>query len=220
MTCSIIGGGLKPRQHRADQPNQVCCWDITWLPGPIRGQFYSLYLIIDLYSRKIVGWEVHEVENSAQARALVERTVWREGILDPPRVLHGDNGSRLGIAASFSRPRVSDDNAYAEALFRTLKYSPAFPRQGFATLAAARDWVQAFSDWYNTVHRHRSIQYVTPQQRHSGEDGAILRQRHALYQAARRQHPTRWSGDTRNWNHIREVWLNPENDRALMTKRA
>ena len=98
-------------------------WDITWLPGPIRGQFTFLYLIIDLYSRKVVGWKVHEVENSAQARELVERTVWREGILDPPQVLHGDNGSplkgatvqallgRLGITASFSRPRISDDNA-------------------------------------------------------------------------------------------------------------
>ena len=117
---------------------------------------------------------------------------------------------RLGITASFSRPRVSDDNAYAyvEALFRTLKYSPGFPRHGFAALAAARDWVHAFADWYNTVHRHRGIQYVTPPQRHSGEDVAILRQRHEVYDAARRQHPTRWSGDTRNWGHIREVWLN------------
>ena len=86
----------------------------------------------------------------------------------------------------------------AEALFLTLKYSRGFPRQGFATLVVARDCVQTFADWYNTVHRHCSIQYVTPQQRHSGEDVAILRQRHALYQAARRQHPTRWPGDTRN----------------------
>ena len=104
----------------------------------------------------------------------------------------------LGITASFSRARVSDDNASAEPLFRTLKYSPGFPRQGFAALTAARDWVQAFSDGYNTVHLHRGIQYVTPQQRYSGEDVAILRQRHALYQAAQRQHPIRCSGDTRN----------------------
>ena len=140
-----------------------------------------------------------------QARDLVERTVWREGILNPPRVLHGDNGSplkgatvqallgRLGIAASFSRPRVSDDNAYAEALFRTLKYSPGFPRHGFVALATARDWVHAFADGYNTVHRHRNIQYVTPQQRHSSEDVAILRQRRELYEVSRRRHPTRWS---------------------------
>ena len=206
------------------------CWDITWLPGLIRGQFYCLYWIIDLYSRKIVGWEVHEVESRVHARDLVEPTVWREGILDPPRVLHGDNGSplkgatvqallgRLGITAPFSRPRVSDDNACAEALFRTLKHSPGFPRQDFATLAAARDWVRAFADGYNTVHRHRGIQYVTPRQWPSGEDVTILRGRHELYEAARRQHPTRWSGDTRNWGHIREVWLNPENDRAVTTK--
>ena len=181
MTSSTIGGGPKPPRHRGPQRHtlltnsgQVWCWDITWLPGPIRGQFYFLYLIIDLYSRKIVGWEVHEVESSVHARELVQRTVWREGILDQPLVLHGDNGSplkgatvqallsRLGITASFSRPRVSDDNAYAEALFRTLKYSPGFPRHGFAALETARDWVHAFADWYNTVHRHRGIKYVTP----------------------------------------------------------
>ena len=219
------------------------CWAITGLPGPIRGQFTFLYRIIDLYSRKIVGWEVHEVESSVHARELVERTVWREGILDPPRVLHGDNGSplkgatvqallgRLGITAPFSRPRVSDDNACAEALFRTLKHSPGFPRQGFATLAAARDWVHAFADGYNTVHRHRSIQPACCRQVcHAAAAAqrqacparsrrvAILRGRHEVYDAARRQHPTRWSGDTRNWGHIREVWLNPENDRALTTK--
>ena len=217
-----------PTTHCADKPNQVWYWDSNWLPGPIRGQFIFLYLIIDLYSRKIVGWEVYEAESSAHARDLVERTVWREGILNPPRVLHGDQVhplkgaivqallDRLGIAASFSRPRVSDDNA--EALFRALKYSPGFPRQGFVALVAARDRVQTFSDWYNTVHRHRGIQYVTPQQRHSGKDVAILRQRHELYEAARRQYPTRWYGDTRNWGYIREVWLNPENDRALTTK--
>ena len=219
-----------PTTHAADQPNQVWCWDITWLPGPIRGQFYFLYLIIDLYSRKIVGWEVHEVESSVHARDLVERTVWREGILDQPLVLHGDNGSplkgatvqallgRLGITASFSRPRVSDDNAYAEALFRTLKYSPGFPRHGFAALETARDWVHTFADWYNTVHRHRGIKYVTPHQRHSGEDVGILRQRHELYDAARRRHPARWSGDTRNWGHIREVWLNPNDGQRRLRK--
>ena len=172
--------------------------------------------------------------------------MWREGILNPTRVLHGDQVrplkgataqallGRLGITASFSRPRVSDDNAYAEALFRTLKYSPGFPRQGFVTLTAARDWVQAFADGYNTVHRHRSIQ---PACRRQVCHAAAATQRRG------RGHPARvpcavssgttptsdplvpepaegWSGDTRNWSHIREVWLNPENDRALTTKAA
>ena len=224
-------GRAKVPRHRGPQRHtlltnsgQVWCWDITWLPGPIRGQFYFLYLIIDLYSRKIVGWEVHEAQSSVHARDLVQRTVWRE------LVLHGDNGSplkgatvqallsRLGITASFSRPGVSDDNAYAEALFRTLKYSPGFPRHGFAALETARDWVHAFDDWYNMVHRHRGIKYVTPHQRHSGEDVGILRQRHALYDAARRRNPARWSGDTRNWGHIREVWLNPNDGQRRLRK--
>ncbi|MEA3644068.1 MAG: IS3 family transposase, partial [Lamprobacter sp.] len=166
-----------PTTHCASQPHQIFCWDITWLPGPIRGQFFFLYLIIDLFSRKIVGWEVHDSERGEHASALVERTVWRERCVDKPLVLHGDNGSplkgatvqtmlaKLGITASFSRPRVSNDNAYAESIFRHLKYAPAFPRNGFASLEAARDWVYAFVLWYNTQHRHRGINYVTPQQR-------------------------------------------------------
>ena len=230
MTCSTIGGGPKRPQHRALRPrtaptSRIKCGAGT-SPGcrgqpacrrQVCGPFTFLCRIIDLYSRRIVGWEAHEAESRAQARNLVERTVWREGILNPPRVLHGDQVrplrgatvqallGRLGIAASFSRPRVSEDNAYAEALFRALKYSPGFPRQGFATLAAARDWVQAFADGYNTVHRHRGIQYVTPRQRHSGEDVAILRGRHELYEAARRQHPARWSGDAQLGSHSRSL---------------
>jgi transposase InsO family protein len=171
-----------PTTHCAFAPNEAWCWDITWLPGPIRGQFFFLYLILDLFSRKIVGWEVHDAERGEHASALVERTVWRERCVDKPMVLHGDNGSplkgatvqtmlaKLGITASFSRPRVSNDNAYAESIFRTLKYAPAFPRNGFESLEAARNWVHGFSHWYNTQHRHRGINYVTPQQRGASQD--------------------------------------------------
>ncbi len=219
-----------PASHCATGPDQVWCWDITWLPGPIRGQFFFLYLILDLFSRKIVGWEVHDTESADNARELVERTVWRCGTIGRPLVLHGDNGSplkgatvqammaRLGITPSYSRPRVSDDNAFVESLFRTCKYVPSFPRRGFATLAASRQWVRDFVDGYNHHHRHRSIRFVTPAQRYRGDDIAILTNRHAVYQAARQRHPARWSGATRNWHPDGPVWLNPDRGDPLQSE--
>ena len=137
-------------------------------------------------------------------------------------VLHADNGSpmkgatmkvtmeRLGVIASFSRPRVSNDNPYSEALFRTCKYTPRWPTRGFATIDEARAWVMDFVRWYNTGHRHSAIRFVTPDQRHRGEDHALLAERHRVYQLARAAHPERWSGQTRNWQPIASVWLNPE----------
>jgi transposase InsO family protein len=208
-----------PPSHTAHGPGQVWCWDITYLPGPVRGLFFYLYLILDLYSRKIVGWEVYEQESAAHAATLVQRTVLAEG--GRPLVLHADNGSpqtgslltatldRLGVNPSYSRPRVSDDNAYAETLFRTLKYRPAYPVNGFAALTEARDWVLAFVRWYNTEHRHSALAFVTPNQRHSGADVALLAQRHALYEQAKAAHPERWSGATRDWSRPGAVTLNP-----------
>ena len=118
----------------------------------------------------------------------------------------------LGITPSHSRPRVSNDNAYSESLFRTLKYCPQWPSQGFATLEIARDWVRRFACWYNNEHRHSRIKFVTPAQRHRGEDKAILRNRDDLYAYAKSKHPERWSGDTRNWDPVGAVMLNPEKD--------
>jgi transposase InsO family protein len=210
-----------PPSHTATGPNQVWCWDITYLPGPVRGLFFYLYLILDLYSRKIVAWEVHTAENSAHASALVRRAVLAEGTLGNPLILHADNGSpqkgstllatlaHLGIAPSYSRPRVSDDNAYAETLFRTLKYRPGYPVNGFADLAAAREWMLAFVRWYNHEHRHSQLRFVTPDQRHSGADRAILAQRRALYEQAKAANPQRWSGATRDWSRPGPVTLNP-----------
>src|SRR3954467_14738530 len=121
----------------------------------------------------------------------------------------------LGIAPSHSRPRVSDDNAYAEALFRTAKYRPDFPAAGFADLAGARQWAADFAHWYNHEHRHSGIRYVTPAQRHAGEDRPLLAARHALYQQARAANPRRWSGHTRNCAPIGAAPLNPERDRVV-----
>ena len=185
----------------------------------------------DLYSRKIVGWEVHDSDDSDHAVHLVRRTALAEGIatMAVKPVLHGDNGSTLkattvlamlnwlGVKPSYSRPRVSDDNAYAESLFRTAKYRPEFPAKGFATLDEARAWAAGFVRWYNFEHRHSGIRYVSPAQRHAGEDQAILAARHALYSRARELNPARWSGKTRNWTPIGAVTLNPERDSIVKT---
>ena len=212
-----------PSTHVAAAPGQVWCWDVTYLPSRLKGGWFYLYLILDLFSRKIVGFEVHETDQAEHAAHLVRRTALAEGIHARTcrPVLHGDNGPSmkgttvlamlywLGIAPSHSRPRVSDDNAYAEALFRTAKYRPDFPTAGFADLAEARTWAAAFVRWYNHEHRHSGIRYVTPAQRHAGEDRPLLAARHALYQQARAANPRRWSGQTRNWAPIGAVTLNP-----------
>ena len=115
---------------------------------------------------------------------------------------------KLGVVPSFSRPSVSDDNPYSESLFRTLKYTPAYPGKSFESIEAARQWVHGFVQWYNEEHRHSAIRYVTPGQRHRGEDVALLQSRRAVYESARQQRPGRWSGRTRNWDPVKEVWLN------------
>ncbi|MFM4717412.1 IS3 family transposase [Aeromonas veronii] len=211
-----------PTSHTATGPNQVWSWDITYLPSLVRGQYYYLYLIEDIYSRKGVGWEVHEQECGEHAAALLQRSVIREQCWKQPLVLHSDNGAPmksvtlltkmydLGVTPSRGRPRVSNDNPYSESLFRTLKYCPQWPSDGFASLEAAREWVRDFMTWYNEEHRHSRIRFVTPSERHRGEDKALLAKRDAVYQAARARHPTRWSRTTRNWAPIGAVMLNPE----------
>ena len=218
-----------PTTHIATAPRQVWCWDMTYLPTGVLGRWFHLYLILDLYSRKIVGWEVHDRDDSTHAAHLVRRTALAEGIaaMTNKPVLHGDNGATLkattvlamlhwlGVKPSYSRPRVSDDNAYAESLFRTAKYRPEFPTQGFVDLDEARAWAAGFVQWYNVEHRHSGIRYVSPAQRHAGHDHAILAARHALYTSARERHPARWSGNTRNWSPIGAVTLNPERDSVV-----
>jgi len=218
-----------PTTQVASGPGQVWCWDVTYLPTTVTGQWFYLYLILDLYSRKIVGWEVQERESADHAAHLVRRTALSEGIhgnvVKP--VLHGDNGAILkattvlamlqwlGIAPSYSRPRVSNDNAHVEALFRTAKYRPEFPAAGFASLESARSWAAQFVQWYNVEHRHSGIRYVSPTQRHAGEDHTLLSARHALYQRARERNPRRWSRNTRNWTPVGAVTLNPERDTVV-----
>jgi transposase InsO family protein len=200
----------------------VWSWDITWLPTTVRGKYVFLYLIMDVWSRRIVGWEVHDRESEDLAAALIRRTC-DENHVDPNGlILHSDNGKPmrgstmvatlqwLGIIPSFSRPHVSNDNPYSESLFNTLKHTPAYPRLPFADEASARAWVQRFVTWYNAEHRHSGIRFVTPDQRHFGAETAILARRHELYQQARRRRPERWSRHTRDWTAVALVALNPD----------
>lgn len=210
-----------PQNHVADAPNQVWTWDISLLPSIVRGQYFYLYMVEDLYSRYGVMWEVHECESGQLAAELVEKAVLREGCHTQRPVLHSDNGSpmkcqtmrlklqELGIVPSHSRPGVSDDNAYVESFFRTLKYCPKWPVKGFVSLEDARKWVQEFMYWYNHEHQHSQIRFVTPAQRHRGEDRVLLVHREMVYAAAKTKHPQRWSGTTRNWTPVGSVALNP-----------
>lgn len=211
----------RPTPLQASAPNQLWSWDITYLATTVKGLFFYLYLILDVFSRKIVGWEVYASESAEQAAEVFRKSHLREGIASDALVLHSDNGSpmkgatmlatlqRLGVMPSFSRPSVSDDNPYSEALFKTLKYHPGFPDKPFESLDEARTWVAGFEHWYCEIHHHSALRFVTPGQRHRGEDVAILKQRHALYEAAKVQHPERWSGPTRNWKPEQIVYLNP-----------
>jgi putative transposase len=191
----------KPQGVCATAPNGCWAWDITFLASSIRGQFHRLYLIEDVFSRKIVGWEVYAEESAEHASRVIQRACLAEAVHRPGLVLHSDNGSpmkgatmlstlqRLGVVPSFSRPSVSDDSPYAESLFRTLKYTPAYPNQTFASLTDARTWVARCVHWYNEEHRHSKIRFVTPGQRHRREDIAILAHRHQVYQDAQRADP-------------------------------
>lgn len=217
--------GNKPiSTHCATGPNQVWMWDITWLPGPAKGIYFYLYLILDLFSRKVVAWETWSEESAENASILVRRAVVSEQCIasETPLVLHSDNGSpmkgsalletlyTLGITTSNSRPRVSNDNPYAEALFRTCKYRPSYPVGGFATLSEAREWVLKFISWYNYENRHSGLNFLTPHQRHSGMAADIFESRQKVYEQAKAAHPERWSRGIRNWSLEDEVWLNPE----------
>ncbi len=177
---------------------------------------------MDVWSRKVVGWAIHEEESAEHSAKLIRAAYAREGIKENELVLHSDNGGpmkgstmlatlqRLGVISSLSRPSVSNDNPYSESLFRNLKYRPQYPQHGaFSSLKDAWVWVESFVAWYNTEHRHSSIRFVTPQQRHEGLQETILSNRRRVYQEARKRNPRRWSKQTRNWSPVEVVRLNP-----------
>jgi transposase InsO family protein len=212
---------------RAAGANQVWSWDITYLPTTVRGIWLYLYLVIDVWSRKVVAWDVDEREDPAIAADLVSRACLRERISKgrkQPLILHADNGNamraatlesrleELGVLRSFSRPRVSNDNPYSESLFRTVKYRPDYPRKPFASKDQACKWVAEFVDWYNHQHRHSGIKFVTPIQRHNGDAVEVCHHRAVVYERARQLNPRRWSRSTRCWRQPEVVWINQPTD--------
>lgn len=230
-------GRAKPKQstrpvpYEAHKPNELYSWDITYLLSAVRGQYFYLYLFLDLFSRKIVGHEVHENESMELSSALLQKICLKEGIEKNQLHVHSDNGGPmkgstmlvtmqwLGVVPSFSRPSVSNDNPFSESLFKTLKYCPEYPSKPFESLQAARDWVNQFVLWYNTQHLHSSINFVTPESKHRGEDIEILKKRSIVYEEARKKNPSRWSGKTRNWRAITCVKLNNlKKEKTLDTK--
>jgi transposase InsO family protein len=221
------GRSRPPREPReapvleATGIHQVLAWDITLLPGPVKGHFYYLYMVMDVWSRRILGVEVHERECSKLASVFFDRICRDEGISqESATVLHSDNGApmrsftlaakmtELGVSLSFSRPRVSNDNAYAESWFRTMKYHQSYPLRRFRDLLSVKAWVDGFVDWYNAEHRHSGIKYVTPNQRHYGQADAICAIRQQTYEEARQRHPQRWSRQPRDWSQPQVVSIN------------
>jgi putative transposase len=212
----------KPRALAATQPDQIYCWDITYLPTCVRGSYFYLYLFVDLFSRKIVGWQVYDCESAELASGLLQDICARHAVTPGQLVVHSDNGSpmkgetmmatmqRLGVAASRSRPSVSNDNPYSESLFRTLKYRPELPVKPFESLLQARRWVTDLVHWYNDEHLHSAIGFVTPSQRHAGHDLGLLADRAIVYELARQANPLRWSRQTRDWSYVDQVDLNPD----------
>jgi putative transposase len=220
----------RPSPLMAFAPNQVATWDITYLPSDVRGRYFYLYAVLDLFSRKVVAWQVFDCESQMHASALMRDYAERERIAPDQLTLHADNGAvmkgstlyatlqALHIAPSHSRPSVSDDNPFIESLFKTIKYRPRHPLKAFTSLDEARRFADLLMAWYNTEHRHSQIRYVTPQERHEGRDVAILAQRQQVYANARRRHPKRWTADTRNWSRIEQVSLNPHRVEQMQTK--
>jgi putative transposase len=205
----------------ATAPNQIWSWDITKLKGPIPYLYYSLYVILDLFSRYVVGWMVAGHENARLAQRLIEATCLKQGIGPHQLTIHADRGapmrsklvaelfSDLSIDASHSRPRVSNDNPFSEAQFRTFKYRPEFPAR-FGSIAHARSVGHDLFTWYNDAHHHSGLSYLTPADVHHGRAVTILTVRHHTRLAAYDAHPERFvHGPPRLETLPHAVWINP-----------
>lgn len=211
----------RPDELVATAPNQVYCWDITYLKRNPLGSFFYLYLVTDIFSRRVVAARVYEAESDQHAAELFVQVQRRERLAPGQTVLHSDNGSamkgatlkatleRLGVLASYSRPGVSDDNPYVESLFGTMKSRVGYPRKPFETLQCAQQWVDRFVRWYNEEHRHSALNWVTPMARHTGDENRLLRRRRETYLRAQARHPERWSSNIRDCSPATSVTLNP-----------
>jgi transposase InsO family protein len=212
----------RPKEHVATGPCQVWSWDITYLQTSVKGLFFYLYMVVDVWSRKIIAAQVFAKESMDHSSVLLAHACMVHGVKPEELVLHSDNGGpmkgatmlatlhKLGVVPSFSRPSISNDNPYSESLFRTMKYRPEYPSRPFDNIEQAQSWVDGFVFWYNTQHLHSSIRYVTPDDRHFGREEHILANRKKVYEKARSRNPNRWSRKIRDWNPVYRVWLNPE----------
>lgn len=210
----------------ASKPNEVWTWDITNLRSLTPGYFYKLYLFEDLYSRKIVGWDVLETESDGDAVPTLNEALNSEGISGKNLRVHADNGNPmrgsnmlatlldLGVRPSFSRPSVSNDNPHIESLFRTMKYTAAYPTKPFKDLDSTKTWVRGFVTWYND-RMHSSLGYVTPNQRHNMQDEQIRLNRRLVYAEAQKTNPIRWSRNVRTWPNPTLAHLNPLGTRMV-----
>ena len=215
--CKVQGVEIK-----ATGANQIWSWDITYLTTAVRGQYLYLYLFMDIWSRAIIGWEIHEIESGQLASKMMERLCKEHGVEKDILLLHSDNGGpmkngtmlatlqMLGVTSSFSRPSVSNDNAYSESLFKTLKYTAGYPKH-FDGIESAISWVTNFVKWYNFEHRHSKIGYVTPIQRHTGKDKIILARRQIVYKKAQMENQNRWTKNCKQWDWSKDVYLKKGN---------
>lgn len=205
----------------ATGPNQVWSWDITKLKGPTKWTYFYLYVIIDIFSRCVVGWMVAHREQATLAERLIDDTCQKQNIVSGQLTIHADRGSSmtskkvaqllsdLGVTKTHSRPHVSNDNPYSEAHFKTLKYCPLFPGQ-FGSLQDARAFCGDFVTWYNTEHKHSALGFLAPEQVHYGQDQEVLAQRAAVLHEAFLKNPQRFKGKVPQPLPVPEAaWINP-----------
>lgn len=211
----------------ATKPNELWSWDISKLKGPAKWTYFYLYVIIDVFSRYVVGWMVADCESAALARRLFEETATRQGVKPGQLTAHADNGSpmvsialaqlfaNLGITKTHSRPYTSNDNPFSEALFKTTKYMPEFPER-FESLREATGTMREFFDWYNEEHRHGGIGMYTPSDVHHARVGEKEKKRAEVLEAAYRAHPERFvKGKPKPEAVPKAVWINPPEELPL-----
>jgi putative transposase len=211
----------------AKAPNQVWSWDITKLRGPVKWSYFYLYVVLDIYSRYVVGWMIALQEAAHLAQELVEETYQKEGIQEGQLTLHSDRGNPmtsktmaflladLGVTKSYSRPYVSNDNPFSEAQFKTMKYRPSYPKR-FGSLLDARAWAREFFFWYNQCHYHSGIALLTPAMVHSGCSAEVLRLRQATLESAYNRHPERFVRGLPKPQPLPEaVWINPPHQKLV-----
>jgi putative transposase len=214
----------------ATGPNQVWTWDITKLKGPKKWSYFYLYVMIDIFSRFVVGWMVAQRESADLAQRLIRECCDKERIEEGQLTIHADRGSPmkakctgqlladLGVTKSHSRPYVSNDNPFSESHFKTMKYRPGFPDR-FGSQQHALSWSRIFFPWYNQVHRHSGISMLTPEMVHRGHAKKVLAQRHRVALAAFEAHPERFvNGPPRQGNLPDAVWINPPQKAGNTTK--